>query len=141
MKKFVFELEKVLEFRSFEQQEAEGQLAKALAVENEIQNNLNQIASQMLANKNRVKGSQSFDDIISSRQFETLLEYQKEELLNQLSQAKFVSEEKREILRQCMQKTSALEKLKEQQLEEYKAAADYEESEFADDLATMRQSN
>lgn len=141
MKKFTFELEKVLEFRAFEQQDAEGQLAKALAVENEIQNNLNQIAAQMLANKNQVKGSQSFDDIIYAHQYETLLEYQKEELLNQLSQAKLVSEEKREILRQCMQKTSALEKLKEQQLEEYKAAADYEDSEFADDLATMRQSN
>lgn len=138
MKKFSFELEKVLEFRSFEQQQAEGELAKALAVENEIQNNLNQIALQIINNKNNVKGSVSFEDIMSARQFQNLLEYQKEELLNQLSQAKIVSEEKREILRECMKKTTALEKLKEQQLQEYRVAADFEESEFMDDLATMK---
>lgn len=141
MKKFSFELEKVLEFRSFEQQQAEGELAKALAVENEIQSNLNQIANQIIANKNIVKNSKSFDDIMSARQFDNLLEFQKEELLKQLSEAKVISEEKREVLRQCMQKTTALEKLKEQQLEEYKAAVDYEDSEFVDDLATMTQGN
>ena len=32
MKKFTFELQKVLEFRDFEKQQAEGELAKALAV-------------------------------------------------------------------------------------------------------------
>jgi len=138
MKKFVYEFEKILEFRNFEQQQAEGELAKALAVETEIQNNLNQIAMQFAQLKKSMKNSQSFDDVISSSQFTNLLEYQKEQLLEQLSQAKIVSEQKREVLRECMKKTTALEKLKEQQLAEYNAAVDFEESEEMDDLATMR---
>ena len=40
MKKFTFELQKVLEFRNFEKEQAEGELAKALAVETEINDNL-----------------------------------------------------------------------------------------------------
>lgn len=138
MKKFVYEFEKILEFRNFEQQQAEGELAKALAVESEIQNNLNQIAMQFAQLKKNMKNSQSFDDVISSSQFTHLLEYQKEQLLEQLSQAKIVTEQKRDVLRECMKKTTALEKLKEQQLAEYNAAVDFEESEYMDDLATMR---
>ena len=138
MKKFVYEFEKILEFRNFEQQQAEGELAKALAVESEIQNNLNQIAMQFAQLKKNMKNSQSFDDVISSSQFTNLLEYQKEQLLEQLSQAKIVTEQKRDVLRECMKKTTALEKLKEQQLAEYNAAVDFEESEYMDDLATMR---
>ena len=49
-----------------------------------------------------------------------LLNYQKEELLKELSQAKIVSEEKRKILAECMKKTTALEKMKEIQLAQYK---------------------
>ena len=36
MKKFKFELEQVLEIREFERQQAEGELSKCIAVENEI---------------------------------------------------------------------------------------------------------
>ena len=39
MKKFTFELQNILEFRNFEKQQAEGELAKAIAVENEINDN------------------------------------------------------------------------------------------------------
>ena len=38
MKKFQFELEEILNIRKFEQQQAEIELGKALASENEIQN-------------------------------------------------------------------------------------------------------
>ena len=84
MKKFSFELEKVLEFRNFEKEQAEGELAKALAVENEINNNLNTIARQYTAVKASMKGSSEFSDLIAQSQFYNLLNYQKEELLNNL---------------------------------------------------------
>ena len=138
MKKFTFELEKVLEFRTFEKQQAEGELSKALAVETEINNNLQNIAMQYTALKQQMKGSKDFRDIMSQGQYNRLLDYQKEELLKQLAEAKLVSEQKREVLRECMKKTTALEKLKEQKLEEYKAAADYEEAELMDDVATAK---
>ncbi len=120
MKKFKFELEKILEFRDFEKQQAEGELAKALAVETEIQNNLKKIAEQYAALDKYMSGSLDFNDMVSMSRNKSLLNYQKEELLKQLAQAKLVSEEKRKILQECMKKTSALEKMKEIQLSQYK---------------------
>ncbi len=134
MKKFSFELQKVLEFRNFEKIQAEGELAKALAVESEINENLKKIAQQYAAAKSSMKGSRNFDDVMSLGRFNNLLEYQKEELLKQLAQAKIVTEEKRQILRECMKKTTALEKLKEKELTDWKAAADYEEAEAMDEM-------
>lgn len=136
MKKFSFELQKVLEFRNFERQQAEGELAKALAVENEINENLKKIAQQYAAVKARMKGSTDFRDVISQSQYNNLLDYQKEELLRQLTEAKIETEKKRDILRECMKKTTALEKLRDRQLEDWKAAAEYEEAELMDDLKT-----
>ena len=134
MKKFVFELEKVLEFRNFEKQQAEGELAKALAVETQINDNLKKIAENYAAVKAQMKGSLNFQDVMAQSQYNNLLEYQKEELLKQLAQAKLVSEQKREVLRECMKKTTALEKLREKQLADWKAAADYEEAELLDEV-------
>ncbi len=133
-KKFVFELQKVLEFRDFEKQQAEGELAKALAVETEINDNLKKIAQNYAAVKAQMKGSLDFQDVMAQSQYNNLLEYQREELLKQLAEAKLVTEQKREVLRECMKKTTALEKLREKQLAEWKAAADYEEAELLDEV-------
>ena len=134
MKKFTFELQKVLEFRDFEKQQAEGELAKALAVETEINENLKKIAQNYAAVKASMKGSLDFQDVMAQSQYNNLLEYQKEELLKQLSEAKLVTEQKREVLRECMKKTTALEKLREKQLADWKQAADYEEAELLDEV-------
>ena len=134
MKKFSFELEKVLEYRNFEKQQAEGELAKALAVETQINDNLKAVAQNYAAVKAQMKGSLNFQYVMAQSQYNNLLEYQKEELLKQLAEAKLVSEQKREVLRECMKKTSALEKLREKQLEDWKAAADYEEAELLDEV-------
>ena len=134
MKKFTFELEKVLEYRNFEKQQAEGELAKALAVETEINDNLKKIAQNYASVKESMKGNLNFQDVMAQSQYNNLLEYQKEELLKQLAQAKLITEQKREVLRECMKKTTALEKLREKQLADWKAAADYEEAELLDEV-------
>lgn len=134
MKKFVFELEKILEYRNYEKKAAEEELAKALAAETQINNQLEAIAQKMALLKQSMKTSYNFNDIVAQRQHTNLLDSQKEDLLNQLTQAKIVTEAKRDILRECMKKTTALEKLKEKQLEEWKAAVDYEEAELLDEV-------
>ena len=63
---------------------------------------------------------------------------QSECLLNELAKAKLISDEKRSILKEAMQKVDSLEKLKEQQLEEYKAALIHEEDNELDDIVTSR---
>ena len=134
MKKFKFELEKILEYRNYEKKAAEGELAKALAVEAQINAQLEAIALKLVQMNKSMKTSYIFNDIIAQSQHTNLLNYQKEELLKQLAQAKLVTEQKRSVLRECMKKTTALEKLKEKQLADWKAAADYEEAELLDEV-------
>lgn len=138
MKKFSFELEKVLEYRNFEKQEAEAELAKALAEEARIKENLEMIAQQFVVSNQSVNSTSSFDDIIAQSRYKNLLNYQKEELLKELAQANIITEEKRSILQECMKKTIALEKLKERKKEEWKDAADYEEAEAIDETAVTK---
>lgn len=134
MKKFKFELEKILEYRNYEKKAAEGELAKALAVEAQINAQLEAIALKLVQMNKSMKTSYNFNDIIAQSQHTNLLNYQKEELLKQLAQAKLVTEQKRSVLRECMKKTTALEKLKEKQLADWKAAVDYEEAELLDEV-------
>ena len=136
MKKFSFELEKILEFRNFEKQEAEAELAKALSKENEIKSNLEMIAKQMIISNQSVDKSGSFDDVIVQSRYNNLLNHQKEELLQELTQANLITEEKRSVLAECMKKTVALEKLKEKRKEEWKTAYDYEEAEEIDEASS-----
>ena len=132
---FKFELQDVLDFRNFEKEQAQNELAKALAVETKINNDLQTIASQFLNLKARIDTYTDFEDIAAGNRHKQFLEMQKEELLKQLAQAKLVSEEKRAVLAEIMKKTTALEKLKEKQLEGWKEEADREEEAFIDDLA------
>ena len=134
-KAFKFELQDVLDFRNFEKEEAQNELAKALAVETQINDNLQIIASQFISVKNQIDASSSFEDIAAGNTRKKFLEMQKEELLQQLAQAKLVSEQKRAVLAEAMKKTTALEKLKEKQLEGWKEESDKEENDFIDDLA------
>ena len=138
MKKFKFELAQVLEFRNFEKQQAEGELAKAIAVETQIKDQLQIIAAQYNDLKNKMKGSLNFDDVLAQNNYTKLLDYQKEELLKQLAEAKLVTEEKRKVLQKCMKKTTALEKMKESQFEEYKAALSMEEKQQLENLASIK---
>ncbi len=134
-KAFKFELQDVLDFRNFEKEEAQNELAKALAVETQINDSLQIIASQFISVKNQIDASSSFEDIAAGNSRKKFLEMQKEELLQQLSQAKLVSEQKRAVLAEAMKKTTALEKLKEKEEAVYKAEVDKEENDFIDDLA------
>lgn len=138
MKKFSFELEKILEYRNFEKQEAEVELAKALAEEGRIKSDLENIAKQLVISNKSLNASSDFDDVIAQSRYKNLLDYQKEELLKQLAQANIITEEKRNILKECMKKTVALEKLKENQFDEWKKNADYEETENLEEAAIKR---
>lgn len=138
MKKFKFELEQVLEIREFEKQQAEGELAKCIAVENEINENLAIIANQYDALKKSTKGSLDFSEMMGQSQYANLLDYQKEQLLLQLAQAKLETEEKRKVLTECMKKTSALEKMKELQYEDYKLELNQKENRRIEELSSIK---
>ena len=137
-KQFEFDLQDILDFRNFEKEQAEAELAKALAVETEIQNNLNKIAAQFISLKKAADAFTDFEEIAAANKHKNFLEFQKEELLNQLAQAQLVSAEKRAVLAEIMKKTTALEKLKEKEETAYKEEADKEEADLIDDLANAK---
>ena len=135
MKKFSFELEKILEFRNFEKQEAEAELAKALSKESEIKSNLEMIAKQMIISNQSLDKSSSFEDVITQSRHKNFLNHQKEELLQELTQANLVTEEKRSVLAECMKKNIELEKMKEKRKDEWRVASDYEEADAMDEAS------
>ncbi len=120
MKHFVFSLQKILDLRKFEQKQAEIELGKALAEEQKIQDSLDDIAAK------RVKvteDSNSIHDIygmMHTQQLLSLLDIKQESFLEELSKAKLVSEQKRAVLTEAMQKAKVLEKLREKKFENYK---------------------
>ena len=134
-KKFSFELQDILDFRNFEKEQAEGELAKAIAVETEIQDKLNNIAAQFVSLKKTADTLTDFEDIAAANKHKSFLEYQKEELLKQLAEAQLVTAQKRAVLAEVMKKTTALEKLKEKQEAVYKAQLEKDDNDFIDDLA------
>lgn len=138
MKKFNFELEEVLEVRNFEQKQAEAEVAKCLNVENQINENLKKIAQQYVAVKTLMKGSKNFDDIRSQSQFNNLVAFQKENLLKELAQAQIETQKKREILKECMKKTQALEKMKEIKFNEYKEEIKKTENKRIEEISSLK---
>ena len=134
-KAFKFELQDVLDYRNFEQEQAQNELAKALAVEAQINNQLQNIAAQFVNVQSRMDTYTDFEDIAAGNRRKELLDSQKEQLLQELAKAKLVSDEKRAVLDKVMKKTTALEKLKEKQLEDWREEEDRKESEMIDDLA------
>lgn len=138
MKKFKFELEDILKFRKFEQHQAEVELGKALAEEQEIQAKLDNLAQQKSSASEYVRGSKDFTDITTVLRFNEFIRTQTEFLMNKMAEAKLITEQKRNILKEIIKKTDALERLKEHQLEEYKNLVNLEEENIVDDIVTSR---
>jgi flagellar export protein FliJ len=136
MKKFVFQLEDAMKYREFLQSQAEIELGKAMAVEHQIQTKLDGIAAQNIAVRTCIKGSTDFNEINTAHNFTILLDQQKEYLLKQMAEAKIVSEKKRKILQESMQKTEAIHKLRERELSDYHDAENKEEENTVDDITT-----
>ncbi len=136
MKKFKFELEDLLKLRQFEQEQAQIELGKAVAVENNIQAQLDALAQEYSAVKASSKGSLDFSQITSTSKFYSYMNIKSERLMNEMAQAKLVTEEKRKIFFAALQKTESLSKLKEKMYEEYKAQTAIAEEDEIDDIIT-----
>ena len=98
---------------------AEAELAKALAAEREVQNMIDSLAMQQVKTAKSMEGSTDFLAIAQANEFYGFIRAKTEELLSEITKLKVISDEKREKLRLCMQRTESLEKLKEKQKEDF----------------------
>ena len=100
MKKFTFSLQKILNLREFEEKEAQIELARSISAADIIQSELNDIAMQ----KHKQSYSRSLTtDIITLQSIEYFiqrLDLRTEELLEDLTRAQLVIEEKRAAIMQ-----------------------------------------
>lgn len=138
MKKFKFQLEDVLSLRKFQQEQAQIELGKAVAEETKIQDGLKLLAKQHSEAKKQLDGSTEFFQIANGQQYFSFLKKQEEKLLEDLAAAKMFTQTKREAFKRALQKTESLQKLKEQQLEEYHQLENLEEENSVDDMVTSR---
>ena len=138
MKKFVFELEDVLQFRKFEQEQAEIALAKALSDEREIQEKIEMLAAQKVTNSRLVKNAKSIEAIYNANQFSQFVSLQTEHLLKQKAELSLITEQKREVLKKCIQNTDSLQSLKDSQFSEYKKNVRTAEQKTIEDIISGR---
>ena len=138
MKKFVFELEDVLKFRDFEREQAEMELAKALNAEREVQNKINSLAQKLSQSQKSVKNSKNLSEISKTNQYIQFVKDKTEIFLKELAELKLITEQKKEKLKLCIQKTDSLKNLKEAQYSEYKKNLYKAEDEVIDDIVTTR---
>ncbi len=135
MKKFTFSLQKILNLREFEEKEAQIELARSISAADIIQSELNDIAMQ----KHKQSYSRSLTtDIITLQSIEYFiqrLDLRTEELLEDLTRAQLVIEEKRAIMAEKMKNRKVLTKLKDKKKEEHRYSVLLNEEKTMDDIA------
>jgi len=136
MKRFKFNLEKILQLRKFKEEECKIALGQAIGALNMIENDIKKTAL-----KRYNAASQRFNnpqDISSWENYILRLEQEAEKLVKQAAQAEIIVEEKRSLYLDASKDLKAIEKLKEKQQKEYrKETFKYEMNEI-DNLTAAR---
>ena len=138
MKKFVFELEQLLNLRKYEQDQAQIELGKAVQVEQQIQDGLDALARQYVDTKRLTAGQSDFGAIAKTQQFYQFIKQQQEKLMEDMAKAKIVTEEKRAIFNKAMQKFEAIKNLKERQYEAFRDEQRKLEAKATDDIVAYK---
>ena len=118
MKRFKFNLEKVLQLRKFREEECKLALGQAISVLNGIENEIKETAV-----KRHGAALQRFADVGETAPWEMYilrLDQQAQRLAEQAAQAELVVEEKRALYLEASKDLKAIEKLKEKQQKEYR---------------------
>ena len=115
MKRFSFNLQKLLQLREFEEKNAKTALAAAVSEAERIKNELKSIAVERVrVNKTRNENVDTLF-LITLEHYVNRLDVRKEELLENLAEAELLIEQRRTVFAAAMQKRSVLDKLKEKQ--------------------------
>lgn len=131
-------MQKILDLRIFEKRQAEMELGKANAEVARIQGELESIAKRKVSTIKNFDTNTDFLIQAEIQSFFFMLEQKKEKFLEELAKAQIAADEKREVVRQAMQKVKVLEKLKENKFRQWKKDSLKAEELAADDIVTAR---
>ncbi len=140
MKRFNFSLQKVLDYREFEKQQAQTELGKAVAVETKIQNTLDMIAESRAKSVLEADKMKDLNSLFSVNQYFQLLNQRRDEMTEELAKAKVVTNEKRMVMIDAMKKVKVLETLRDRRKEAWKREQLKIEEDQIDDIVTSRYS-
>jgi len=118
MKRFKFNLEKILLIRKFKEEECKNALGQAISVLNAIENNIKDTAVKR--HKAALARFTNPGEMLSWDIYILRLEQEAAELAKKAAQAELVVEEKRETYLEASKDLKAIEKLKEKQISEYR---------------------
>jgi len=140
VKRFNFNLEKVLELRQYREQEAKNELGRAISILNAIENNIKQNALvHSRAVQERFTGINSAENngILSMLAWDNYilrLEQEAQRLMEEAAQAELVVEEKRAQYLEASRELKVMEKLKEKREKEYRKEVFAAETRELDDM-------
>ena len=140
MKRFRFNLEKVLELRQYREQEAKNELGRAISILNAIENNIKQNALvHIRAVQERFTGINAAEDngVLSMLAWDNYilrLEQEAQRLMEEAAQAELVVEERRNQYLEASRELKVMEKLREKREKEYRKEVFAAETRERDDM-------
>lgn len=137
MKRFNFSLQKILDLREYEEEQAKLDLAAAIAEANRIQAELEQIAREMVR-AGAVRITSDIPAMQANEAYKVRLKLRKGELLEELAQAELVIEQKREVFAEKMRDRKVITKLREKALAEYNVETEKDEEQANDDVSNAK---
>ncbi|MBQ2206818.1 MAG: flagellar export protein FliJ [Treponema sp.] len=141
MKKFNYSMQKILDLRNFELDQAEVDLGKTNA-EIAVQNNtLKAIAEQKVSVSRSTDASSDLNDYYAADAYFKLLEQRKEMCFEELARLEPIAEQKRGVVRECMKKVKVLEQLKKSKMGQWKKQNLKEEELAMDEVVTFKSSS
>ena len=138
MKRFNFNLEKVLELRQYREQEAKNELGRAISVLNAIENDIKENAlvhgravQERFTSINDNNGALS---MLAWDNYILRLEQEAERLMEDAARAELVVEEKRALYLEASRELKVMEKLREKREKEYRKEVLAAETRELDDM-------
>ena len=132
-------IEKVLELREFDEDQAKIELGKAIAETERIKEELRLIAEKRVQNTKSRFSSSDVMEQLAIENYITRLDSEKERLLEELAQAELVVEQKRSVFAEALKNRKVISKLKEKRTAEYKKDFYKTEENEIDDVFTSKQ--
>jgi len=136
MKRFKFNLEKVLQLRKFKEDECKMALGQAISALNLIENDIKTTALK----RHNAAGNRFTDtlEMIFWDNYINRLDQEAEKLAEKAAQAEIVVEQKRALYLEAQKELKAIEKLKEKQQKEYRKETLNYEMDQVDELTASR---
>jgi len=138
VKRFKFNLEKVLELRQYREQEAKNALGQAISILNAIENNIKQNAvvhSRAVQERfTGINGSNGSLSILAWDNYILRLEQEAERLMEEAARAELIVEEKRAQYLEASRELKVMEKLREKREGEYRKEVFAAETRELDDM-------